>query len=330
MISFHKSLKKGLIAAYLFGVISACHAHANEFQHWISGSAGSARAGTQVKIERFDSAAAAAIKAAGFSFVRLGVWVNAMQSENYRRQVASAFIAAHSAGLPVLLTMRSTIPLAQTSSNRAAFEGQLRVSADQLVRTVSQLIHDYGTDVLALELWNEPDLPTYWPTGHVETAFPIYMNAVCAGVRKLHAPFPVIGFGFSKPPVAGTLVDQLLRSAYSTSTHCLDAVSYHAYGMSARQIQQASRDIRARYGVPALITEWGVSSGSTEGLDGQATRIGALLTGRNALETPLISIYEWQDTANGKDVRERNFGLVNVSGEPKPALGAASTALTVR
>lgn len=45
------------------------------------------------------------------------------------------------------------------------------------------------------------------------------------------------------------------------------------------------------------------------------------------MNTPLISIYEWQDTVNGKNARERNFGLVDASGTPKPALGAALEAL---
>jgi hypothetical protein len=48
---------------------------------------------------------------------------------------------------------------------------------------------------------------------------------------------------------------------------------------------------------------------------------------RESTNTPLISIYEWQDTANGKNARERNFGLLDASGARKPAFGAALTAL---
>ncbi|NML30277.1 cellulase family glycosylhydrolase [Paraburkholderia sp. G-4-1-8] len=304
-------------------------AHAQEFQQWTADS-GSARIGTQVKVERFDSESATRIKVAGFSFVRFGVWVDAMQSANYRAQVAHAFTTARSAGLPVLLTVRSTRPLSDHAAHAAADDATLRSAADQLVRTVNELTRAYGSDMLALELWNEPDLSTYWPTGQVEKTFPVYMNAVCAGLKANHAAVPVIGFGFSRAPVAGTLPDKLLRSVQPNSTHCLDAVSYHAYGMSAQQIQQAARYIRAQYGLPALITEWGVSSGSRAGVDGQAERTGAFLAKRNSIETPLISIYEWQDTTSAKNARERNFGLVDGAGTAKRALDAASTALQGR
>jgi hypothetical protein len=51
---------------------------------------------------------------------------------------------------------------------------------------------------------------------------------------------------------------------------------------------------------------------------------------RDSMMTPLLSIYEWQDTVNGKNVRERNFGLVNASGAQKAALNATLTALRRR
>jgi hypothetical protein len=100
--------------------------------------------------------------------------------------------------------------------------------------------------------------------------------------------------------------------------------------MSESQIKAASRYIQSQYGLPALITEWGVSSGSKRGINGQAADIQSFLAQRNALKTPLVSIYEWQDTASGKNARERNFGLIDASGTTKPALQAASAALSKR
>jgi hypothetical protein len=292
------------------------YAQPHDVQHWIADSGNSTQVGTQVKIERFTSTDAKNIKAAGFSFVRFGVWVNSMQAAGYQ-----------SADLPVLLTVRSTTPLAQSSSDESHRNSQLRDAAEQLVHGVRVLVHAYGSHVLAIELWNEPELPTYWPTGDVDATFPLYMRTVCLGLETIRRSIPVVGFGFATAPAPGSRSDKLLQSLGRPSYHCIDAISYHAYGMSERQIENVSSYIHSRYGLPALITEWGVSSGSQRGINGPAADIKSFLMKRNSMRTPLISIYEWQDTANSKNARERNFGLVDAAGTGKPALDAAVAAL---
>src|SRR5579864_8049921 len=96
---------------------------AGERQSWLSDGSQRQRVGVQVKVERFSSAAAAETKAAGFDFVRLGVWTNSTRDPSYRRLVESAFAKAQSAGLQVLATVRSTAALAtgaKSDSERAA------------------------------------------------------------------------------------------------------------------------------------------------------------------------------------------------------------------
>lgn len=325
MIAFKALVKAGVVAFCICS--AAARGQAQPSGQWKLDSEGLAKVGTQVKVERFTSAAATQIKAAGFSFVRFGVWVDAMQTAAYQKRVGAAFAAAQEAGLPVLVTVRSTISLVLPSSNGSARNAQLRDAAKQLTSVIGSVVSAYGNNVLAIELWNEPELTTYWPTGNADTTFPIYMQAVCAGLKTFHKSIPVVGFGFATVPAQGTQSDKLLESIRGSSAHCIDAVSYHAYGMNELQIQQASRYIRSRYGLPALITEWGISSGGKGGLTGQAAHINSFLMGRQSLNTPLISIYEWQDTVNGKNARERNFGLLDALGARKPAFGAASIAL---
>lgn len=293
----------------------------------IANGGAATRVGTQVKIERFTPAAAIQIKAAGFSFVRFGVWVNAMKTAGYQKRVGDAFATAKKARLPVLVTMRSTVPLVAPYSDELAREAQLRDAANQFVSVVSSVVSAYGNDLLAIEIWNEPELATYWPTGDVGTTFPIYMQAVCAGLKSVHTSIPVVGFGFATAPARGSESDKLLESIQRSSAHCFNAVSYHAYGMSESEIQQTAAYIRSQYDMPSLITEWGVSSGSKDGLDGQAARINSFLMGRESMNTPLMSIYEWQDTASGRNARERSFGLLDASGTRKPAFRAALNAL---
>ncbi|MFM0110834.1 cellulase family glycosylhydrolase [Paraburkholderia nemoris] len=309
-----------LIVVCLCGLSAV--AEAQQFRQWITVNARSPRVGTQVKIERITPAMGKQIKAAGFDFVRFGVWVNAMQDASYQARVANAFAAAQEAGLPVLLTVRSTVPLVLPELSQLDRDEQLREAAKQLARVVVTLGNTYGHNVLAIELWNEPELPTYWPTGDLDSTFPIYMQAVCSQLKSVHALIPIIGFGFATAPALGSKSDRLLRSLSSSPAQCMNAVSYHAYGMSEQQIQDASAYIRSQYGLPALITEWGISSGGRAGIFGQATGIKSFLMGRGSLKTPLISIYEWQDTENAKNAREQNFGLVDATGVKKPALDA--------
>jgi polysaccharide biosynthesis protein PslG len=319
------SVRTGIAKALCFMVCLCCllspEAHAQTFRQWIADNGDHPRVGVQVKIDRFTSEQAKRIKAAGFAFVRLGVWSNAMGNAAYEKQVDDAFEAAHSAGLPVLVTARSTVPLVPPNADNDERARQLRVSAADLSHAIRALVRAHGPDILAVELWNEPEWPKYWPTGDLDTTFPVYMQAVCEGVVALGRTTPVIGFGFATAPTAGSKSDALLHAMDSASPHCLDAISWHAYGKTAREIADASDYVRARYGIPTVITEWGVSSGTRGGESAQASAIHAFLAERGALKAPLISIYEWQDTAKAQNAKERHFGLVDAMAREKPALG---------
>jgi hypothetical protein len=80
--------------------------------------------------------------------------------------------------------------------------------------------------------------------------------------------------------------------------------------------------------LPTLITEWGVSTAARGGAIGQAAAIANFLSKRSSLLTPLVSIYEWQDTRDANNARERGFGLVTATGAAKPAHDAALKALS--
>jgi hypothetical protein len=294
--------------------------------------------GVQVKLETFTIDDARAIRAAGFSFVRLGIWTNALHDEAYQARMRAAFIAAGNAGLPVLVTFRSTRPLAaqalQPSPDIApdiSPDASLGASARRFATALLDIAHEFRAQILAIELWNEPDLSKYWPTGSVETTFGPFMRAVCSQLAARPHEVPVYGFGLSRAPVRGTLADTLLQTAVNGTPGCIDAISYHAYGMTPEAIEAASREIRARYGMPAVITEWGVpSKGTLGGQAAQTRRVGDFLAALPDMKTPLVSIYEWKDTQTGANLRERNYGLVVTAEQPKPALRAVRDALLKR
>ncbi|MBV4457584.1 glycosyl hydrolase family 5 [Pseudomonas sp. COR58] len=306
----------GALACLLLG--AAGQAHASELFPALTGTR---TIGVQVKIQNFSSADAAQIKAAGFSFVRLGVWSDSLGDPAYQRQISDAFAVARAAGLPVLMTVRATRPLsAEPAAAGEAFAG-----------AVTSLEASYRTQLVAIEVWNEPDLATYWPTGNFDTTFAPFMKGMCQSLRGKTSSTPLIGFGFARPPSAGSASAVALNSIVSAYPDCLDAVSYHPYGMTAAQIGNAQAFIQQNFHLPGVISEWGISAlGSNGGPEGQASKIGAFIGDVKRLNIPLTSIYEWKNSDSGSNDRERNFGLLTSDGQPKPAQLTARTQLNAQ
>ncbi|TDK51667.1 glycosyl hydrolase family 5 [Pseudomonas moraviensis] len=270
--------------------------------------------GVQVKIQSFTAADAAQIKAAGFSFVRFGVWSDSLTAKTYQKQVSDAFAAAASAGLPVLLTVRAIKALPATSPE------ELNAAGGKFANTVTGLEKTWSSQLVAIEIWNEPDLETYWPTRNFDTTFVPFMAGMCKAFEGQPQTTPRVGFGFARPPSAGSASTVAMKSIVSNYPKCLNAVSYHPYGMTATQISNAQTFIQQNFNLPGVISEWGVSAlASNGGPEGQATKINAFITDVKRLNIPLTSIYEWRNSDSGSNDREKNFGFLTSDGQPKPA-----------
>lgn len=270
--------------------------------------------GVQVKIQSFTAADAAQIKAAGFSFVRFGVWSDSLTAKAYQKQISDAFAAAASAGLPVLLTVRAIKALPATSP------AELNAAGATFANAVTGLEKTWSSQLVAIEIWNEPDLETYWPTRNFDTTFVPFMAGMCKAFEGQTQTTPRVGFGFARPPSAGSASTVALKSIVSDYPKCLNAVSYHPYGMTATQISNAQTFIQQNFNLPGVISEWGVSAlASNGGPEGQATRINAFIADVKRLNIPLTSIYEWRNSDSGSNDREKNFGFLTSDGQPKPA-----------
>lgn len=274
--------------------------------------------GVQVKIQNFTPTDAEQIKAAGFSFVRFGVWSDSLGAKAYQKQISDAFAAARSAGLPVLMTVRATKPLS----------GDLATAGEAFANAVTGLEQSWSAQLVGIEIWNEPDLDTYWPTGDFKNTFVPFMTAMCKTLQGKPQSTPLVGFGFARPPTAGSASTVALNSILGTYPECLDAISYHPYGMTATQISNAQTFIQQNFRLPGVISEWGVSAlASNGGPEGQASKISAFIADVKKLNIPLTSIYEWKNSESGSNDREKNFGLLTSDGQPKPAQAAVLTHL---
>jgi len=280
--------------------------------------------GVQVKIQNFSASDAEQIKAAGFGFVRLGVWTNSLGGAAYQKQISDAFAAAKSAGLPVLMTVRSTKPLTTPPGSTNGLEA----AGEQLANAIISLEKTYASQLVAIEIWNEPDLGKYWPTGNFDTTFVPYMSAACRTLGQASQSTPLIGFGFAKAPKAGSDSTEALSKIVSAYPKCLSAVSYHPYGKSGPQIAADQAFIQQTFKLPGVISEWGVPSlSSNGGIETQASKISGFIADVKKLNIPLTSLYEWKNSETGGNDREKNFGLMTSDGQSKPAKMAVKSLL---
>lgn len=280
--------------------------------------------GVQVKIQTFSPTDAEQIKAAGFGFVRFGVWTNSLGGPAYQKQISDAFAAARSADLPVLMTVRSTKALTSAPDNTS----ELVAAGESFASSVKALEKAYGTQLVAIEIWNEPDLAKYWPTRKLDTTFVPFMSALCKSMQDQPPSTPLIGFGFARPPSVGTTSALALNKIVGEYPRCLSAISYHPYGMSGEQIRKAQAFIQQNFRLPGVISEWGVPSlSSNGGIEAQASKISTFIADVKKLDIPLTSIYEWKNSETGSNDRERNFGFLTSDGQAKPAKMAVSTQL---
>ncbi|MGF6207528.1 glycosyl hydrolase family 5 [Pseudomonas frederiksbergensis] len=314
---------KRLAASTLLMFSSASQVHANELFPVLGADK---TFGVQVKIQNFTAADAGQIKAAGFAFVRFGAWTDNLDNAAYQKQVSDAFAAARSAGLPVLLTIRATEALTTTGD-----ASELAAAGESLARSVLDLEQTYRTQLVAIEIWNEPDLEKYWPTGHFETTFVPFMSAMCRSLGPTAPTTPLVGFGFAKAPSAGSASTVALNRIVSEYPKCLSAISYHPYGLSGAQISAAQAFIQQNFHLPGVISEWGVSALSSNGGDaGQASKVSTFISDVKKLNIPLTSVYEWKNSDSGGNDREKNFGLLTADGRPKPVETAVRTLLNAK
>jgi polysaccharide biosynthesis protein PslG len=326
-MGFFQSLRKMMpfgVAFFLVGVQAA--AVFAEEPNFLKN--GGSKVGVQVKIESFKKSDAESIRSSGFDFVRFGVWTDNVSNAAYQAKVKEAFAAADHAKLPVLLTVRSTVSLVTKLSgeevNAPAMERAGQNFADQVV----ELEKTYPHQILAVELWNEPNLPKYWPTGEFAKNFAPFMSAVCRTLVKSRPQPPTFGFGFANPPTSDPVSDRVLKDILDNTPDCIDAVSYHTYEASMGVIKVGYQAVKKEYQLPVVISEWGATSLFMRGGEGrQAENVGNFIREAKGTGIPLVSIYEWKDNDSAQGDRERNFGLMKSGSVPKQSMEVVNKAL---
>jgi Beta-galactosidase len=190
------------------------------------------------------------------------------------------------------------------------------------------------------EVWNEPNLPQYWPAGPEPAAYAAMLKAVYAAIKAIDPGARVVSAGINSSSQGFGLVP-FLRGMYRAGAKgSFDALGLHPYqpgsDLVVDEIRVAVRELR-RAGDDArvFVTELGWASGGPAGFamvvgeQGQAALVRRTLPLlwrlRDRLRLDGLVYYDGRDAPAGGGTRDQwglHTGLLRADGSPKPALRA--------
>lgn len=193
----------------------------------------------------------------------------------------------------------------------------------------------YGTQLAALEIWNEPNLRNdfYWKAPDRAAAYATLVRAAYPAAKAGNPNVPIIVGALVRPDV--TFMRALYADGISGS---YDGISIHPYGieLTARKLNAFNR-VRVKAGdrTAMWITEWGAPTG-TDTFWSVSERDQAVAITKGAATIDRLSyirgatLYNLRDTGTDPSNNEQNFGVVRFDFSPKPGYAALRAALRTR
>jgi hypothetical protein len=189
------------------------------------------------------------------------------------------------------------------------------------------------------QVWNEPNLPVYWPDGPDPAEYVDLLEAVAEGVKRADPGASVVSAGLSESRHGIPFRDFVEGMFEAGAGDALDVFALHAFARDTAGTvgaAETARDLLAELGsnAPIWITEvgWasdGPASPFTVGRRPQAERVREALTAfrrrRKELGLRGVIYYNWRDAPvyqGGQDFFGLHTGLLEEDGRPKPALEA--------
>jgi polysaccharide biosynthesis protein PslG len=197
--------------------------------------------------------------------------------------------------------------------------------------------------IRAWQVWNEPSLPAYWPTGPDPAAYTRLLAATARSIRRADPGATVVSAGVPQSRI-GIPFKRYVEGMYRAGARgAFDVLAVHAYARDTAgvlaAVSQARRlmDERGDHR-PIWVTEVGWASNGppssfTVGARGQARRVSSMLVAlarrQAALRLRGVVYATWRDGgvyAGGSDFWGLHTGLLPVAGRPKPAFHAFARA----
>jgi hypothetical protein len=190
-------------------------------------------------------------------------------------------------------------------------------------------------------VWNEPDIPSFWPGGLNPAAYAAQLRPPAAAIHRADRGAEVVLAGLSiRATVAGGYLDKLYATGAISTVVTL---AIHPYGRSLGAVLDRVAELRAivdAHGDSAKsirVTEYGWATGGKQSLDQvvsepcQAALINAatlaLAARRDAWKLRGIVAFNWNDRPTTTSIWPFYTGLIRVDGTAKPARDAFARAI---
>ena len=223
-------------------------------------------------------------------------------------------------------------------------------SAAAFAAFAAVLVHRYGPNgsfwaerpeiprrtIRAWQVWNEPHLRPYWPTGPDPAAYTAMLRVVSRGIKAADPGAEVVSAALSQSNIGMPILDYLRGMYRAGAQGTFDSLAIHPYARAADQVYKIMRNVRRtanRSGdrhVGMRVTELGwATSGPRSpfraGRRAQAELIrrtwATLVKRRRSLKLRGLVYYSWRDLPpySSNDFYGLHTGLLDRDGRSKPA-----------
>lgn len=192
------------------------------------------------------------------------------------------------------------------------------------------------------QIWNEPNLPYYWPPRTDPAAYVELLRAAGRGILSVDPGAEVVTAGLPNSNLGTPYLEYLDGMYRAGAAGTFDALAIHPYARdvdSLVSVLTRARELMSRHGDPAPIwaTEFGWATGGprdyrfTVGEEGQAARIAEAVDAFGRLRETLrlrgLVYYGWKDLRSDGGFWGDHTGLLDFEDRPKPGLIAFRDAI---
>lgn len=279
------------------------------------------------------------LKALGLEWVRLDLHWDQLELAEHQYNVAALDVLVSELERQELKSVFYLVGSARfitTAPPESPYQDQYPPRDPEVFAQRMALLAMRYPSVEAWQIWNEPNLLGFWRPEADAAGYARLLEASTLALRSVAPEKPVVGAGmafFSDLPGGASMFEQIGALGVQRLN---TIVAYHPYTQRPEENMRGSNDfavrtgelneVLRRSGVPEIwATEWGWSSysGPKEaqdiiGRNGQADYVLRRLALMSTQDFDRIFLFTLSDLDARATVRDRDYGLLDLEGNPKP------------